>query len=176
MVGQTSFQPTAADFVTASRANFLRQLRSRRFVVRLMAASGIAWLLMTALMLFLGEELGDALVGGLYSSLMALAGILLFLGVTLLLIPRRVARLFRQSKAQQVEMTVQWSDDACFWQSSNGQQRHEWSSYHRWSVSPKCYCLYLNEKLYQFVPRRALTANQDQDLYDTLNRSDLTVW
>ncbi|SEJ05515.1 YcxB-like protein [Sphingobium sp. AP50] len=176
MAEQISFEPTAADFVTAARANYLRQLRSRRFFIRLVIAYAMAFLTMAALLFFLGEAMGDALAQGLYMGAIALSGVLLFLGLTLILLPRRVARLFRQSRSQQVEMLVRWSDEACFWQSANGQQRNEWSSYHRWSAASGCYLLYLNDKLYQFVPRRSLTVDQDRDLRDTLERSAVPSW
>ncbi|QGP79516.1 YcxB family protein [Sphingobium sp. CAP-1] len=173
MAGQISFCATATDFVTASRANYLRQLRSRRFLGRLALTSAVAALVMTGLLVLLGDGWADSLVDGAFMALMAVAAILLFVGLTLLLLPRRVRRLFHQSKSQHGEIQVEWSDDACIWKKAGGTQRHIWSDYHRWLAAPGCYIFYLNEQLYQFVPRHLLTVEQDANLRDTLMASGL---
>lgn len=173
MAGQTSFRATAADFVTASRANYLRQLRSRRFFGRLTLISAVAALVMAGLLLLLGEGWQDALVDGAYMAMMSVGAILLFLGLSLILLPRRVRRLFHQSKSQQGEWRVEWSDHACIWQKPGSEQRQMWTDYHRWFVAPGCYLLYMNDQFYQFVPRHSLTTGQDADLHATLMASGL---
>ncbi|MFX4087824.1 YcxB family protein [Sphingobium yanoikuyae] len=173
MAGQISLHATATDFVTASRANYLRQLRSRRFLGRLTFISVVAVLLMTGLFLFLGEGWRDSLFDGLYMALIVVAGILLFLGLTFLLLPRRVRRLFHQSKSQHGEIRADWSDDGCVWHRTGGEQHYAWTDYHRWFVARGCYLFYLNDQLYQFVPRHLLNAEQDADLHDTLMKSGL---
>lgn len=173
MAGEISFSATAADFVTASRANYFRQLLSPRFLGRLILILIIALLLMTGLFRLMGEGWRDSLVDGFYSALIAVAGIFLFIGLTFLLLPRRVRRLFRQSKSQHGEVRVQWSDNGCIWHRAGGAQSYAWNDYHRWFFGRGCYLFHLNDQLYQFVPRHLLTATQDTDLRETLARSSL---
>ncbi|MDI1296112.1 MAG: YcxB family protein [bacterium] len=173
MADQIVFQPMEADYLLAAKAFYRRQIRSRRFLGRLAMLAGFALLLVVCCLLLLGTGILEALTSGAVGALAGMAALIPCLGLNYLLLPRRVRRLFRQSKSQHQPMTFKWSFDEASWHSEYAQQQMPWLSYHGWLETGSVYLLYLNDNLYQFVPRHILSANQDEDLRNVLVASGL---
>lgn len=173
MAGEITFQPTEADYLTAAKAFYLRQVRSHRFFGRLAMLVAFVFTLVVGALLLLGTPVLEALMSGIVGALSGLVALVPCLGLNYLLLPRRARRLFKQSKSQHQPMTFGWSANDSFWHSAHAEQRLPWLHYHRWRETGSVYLLYLNDTLYQFVPRHILTAGQDTDLRETLIASGL---
>jgi hypothetical protein len=173
MAGEISFQPAEMDYLLAARAFYRQQVRSRRFLGRLAMLAGFVSVLVVGGVLLLGAGVHEALMSGIAGALSGLVALIPCLGLNYLLMPRRVGRLFRQSRTQHHVTTFGWSDEGAWWKSPESQQKSPWSRYHRWHETRSVYLLYLNDQLYQFVPRHVLTAEQALDLTDTIKASEL---
>lgn len=174
MAGEVSFQTTETDYLLAAKAFNLRQVRSRRYLGRIIMSTGFALILVALGLMLLGTPVLEALMLGIVGTLAGMAALVPVLALNHLLLPRRVKRLFAQSKSQHGSMTFGWSADEAFWQSIQAEQRVPWSHYHCWLENKSVYLFYLNDTLYQFLPRHVLTPAQDLDLHSTLIASGLT--
>lgn len=173
MAGEITFEPTEADYLLAAKVHYRRQVRSRRYLRRLVILVGFALSLVVCALLVLGTPILEAVMSGIVGALAGLAALIPCLGLNYLLLPRQVRRLFRQSKSQHHLMTFGWTSEDAYWHSGPSNQRTPWLHYHRWLEARSAYLLYLNDTLYQFVPRHVLTAAQDSDFRETLIASGL---
>ena len=167
MPGEITFKPTEADYISAVRANFLCSLRRPRALRNLaiitalgsMAGVGVGWLG--------GFDGFIAGLGGAAYGAVVWTGIC---GGTLLLLPHRAGRLFRQQRSIHQTFVYQWSDDGleCAFETSN--VRTPWSDFRGFRNAEPAMLLYMNDHLFQFLPHRALCDEASRDLRETIAR------
>ena len=162
MAGHIRFRPEAADYVAATRTGWLKSLRSRPFAIRM--AVFIAIIIVVAIAItwsaadFRATLFAIAFIGGVFFTWLAAC-----LGLSFLLIPRRSRRLFEQQRTLHREFDVEWTDDHLVYRSDTSTTTIAWPDYYRWLEGRGIFLFYLNEQLYHFVPKRALTAEQLTD-------------
>lgn len=168
MAGAARFQPSLEDYVSASRSNFLCQLRSgatwRRIAITYLVIALLA--AMAAGLIF-----GDWPIALLAVPLGSAAGLLALpvcWGLAYLMMPRRCARLFAQQRTLHQLQEIGWDDSALRWQSPTTSLMMPWRDYHRWHETSKEFLLFLNEGLPQFIPHHAFEPEDAADLRKTL--------
>ena len=167
MPGEVTFQPTEADYISAVRANFLCALRRpralRNFAI-ITALGGIAGVAIGLL-----DGLDGVLAGLAGSAYGAVVWASICLG-TLLLVPRRSARLFRQQRSIHRIFTYRWSDDGLECAFEANHLRTPWSEFSGYRDTGTAMLLYTNDSIFQFLPHRALDGEASRDLRDTVAR------
>jgi len=154
-----TFQPTEADFVRANRDWYLRTLMRPRTLFGVVLIGGtLAGL--ESLQGWIGHGVPGVLAAGVLG-----AGLtsLVYLGIYLLM-PRRAGRLYRQQASLQRPLSFGWDETGLSVRSANGAGLVPWSELHRWSDGREMLLFYLNDQLFYFLPHRALTAVQIEDL------------
>lgn len=168
MPAKIAFLPSEADYISASRAAYRCQLRGNRVWRRLLVlAAGVGAVIAAVLWLVFGnlvEALGTGLLAGVCGFLAAPVG----LAITYLTLPRRARRLFHQQRPLHAEQILSWDDTHLHWQGPGFVLNTPWRDYHRWHETGAEFLLFLNEQLPQFIPLRALDAEQADDLRATL--------
>lgn len=86
------------------------------------------------------------------------------LAITYLLIPRRAGRLFRQQRTLAHDFTLAWDSTGLHQAWDGGTNHTPWQDYHDWFEDARIIAFGLNEQLYHFAPKRALTAAQADGL------------
>lgn len=89
------------------------------------------------------------------------------------LLPRRARKIHAQQKSLQVPVGASWTEKGYFASSALGSGTIPWTSYHDWRRDKAMILLMQSEVLFQMIPRRALSAEQDADLVAALERSGL---
>lgn len=163
MSGEVGFAPEERDYIDAARANFSVAIRRPRFLR--------GWAIFTLIAALFGLGLGWVLglsndSWSMAAGYGALAFVLLPLlsGISLLLLPRRVRRLFQQQHRLNRHNVFTWNDREVSLRSDIGAQTLDWNGYYAWSENTAMFLFYLNEQLYQFLPKRVLTDDQITDL------------
>ncbi len=165
MAGQFAFTPIADDYIAVARGSFLRSLTRRRFLVRM----GILLLIGAAAgaaMDFLDTgsvSIGVVLLGGG----MVLCWLAVILTVAFVFTPRRARRLFRQQRALDREFSFAWTDERVVFRSDTSMSDMPWSDYHDWFETEAVFAFGLNEQLFHFAPKRAMSAAAIDDLRRT---------
>lgn len=162
MAGEVAFTPTVEDYQEACRAHFMDAVRRPRFRWR--------WAIILVVFFIIGSGLGallgpvdQAWIMGLAYLVLGIILIPIMLGVTLLLLPRKAARLFRQNRLQALEHRFTWNNEGAAYQTDKAYTRIEWGDYHRTCEGRRTFLLFVNDQLYQFVPKRVLTAAQIEE-------------
>jgi hypothetical protein len=163
MAGQVSFTPEMADYIAASRAAWSRSMRQRPFFVRLAVISLVVAMAGFAFGWSDGT-LGDAVAAAGIAVGAVLLWLFLVCGLTWLLIPRRAGRLFRQQKTLNQENIFSWNDEGLSYRTPKGHSDLTWDDLHGWFERPAVFLFLLNDRLHHFVPKRALTQEQTDDL------------
>lgn len=160
-----------AAHISASRANFRRQIFSRRMLVRLavffvvVVAAGAAIDLGTGsadsywLALVLGIEF-LVIVPALFLALYAA-------------IPRRARRLLRQSSLWNSPVEACWSAAGLVTRVTNGATELAWRDYYGWHPAAVGFLLHFNDQQYQIIPAEALSEQQQEGLRAILEASGL---
>jgi hypothetical protein len=163
MAGEVTYQPNEADYVAAHRDWFVNAIRRKGFSTIASAALSAA-LVMAAIGFLAGDRL-PALVGVFGGGLViGPFAILACWGLSYALLPRRAGRLFRQHRALQKEVSYGWSDAGLTYRAANGSGGMPWEDLHRWAEGKHVFLFYLTDNLFHFVPRRALTDSDAEDL------------
>jgi hypothetical protein len=163
---QISFTPEVADYIAATRAGWWRSVRQRRFFVRITLISLVVALAGFAYGWVDGTP-SEALITAGLAPVVVLLWLFVVCGLTWLLIPRRAGRLFRQQKSLNQEHLVSWDEQGLSFRAAKGYSELAWSDYHDWLERPAVFLFLLNDRLHHFVPQRALTAEQTDDLRTT---------
>lgn len=171
MSGRISFTPDADDYVAACRANFLvawrRPLVLRRFAI----VVSVFTVLGAAFGWYTEREIVPTLIvaagAGLYAALL----LSLIMGITLLLLPRRTRKLFAQQRSIHRRFDYGWSDEGLEASSDLGNIRRGWDEFHGWRRVPSAFLIYHNTQMFEFLPLRAMTGEQAEDLRATMIRS-----
>ena len=166
MTGSVTFTPSKADYIAATRVHLMKQLTSRRFIVRMTILGLGLWGAVTLLGFVLDGELLGAAAIGLLSVMSGFAALGIIIGGNILLLPRRSGRLYDQQKSLHRMTEFSWDETGTRWVSDTGDTRHPWNEYHRWTVTKDVVLLYLNDHFMHFIPRRVLGSASD-DLFAT---------
>ena len=170
MSGMIGFTPDPDDYVAACRANFLAAWRRPSALKRYAIGIGVTAVLGGAFGWFAEREIVPALIvatgAGLYMALL----LLVILGLTFLLLPRRARKLFAQQRSIHRRFEYRWSEDGLESSSDLGSVTRAWSDFHGWRRAPSTFLLYHNAQMFEFLPIRVMTGEQAEDLHATLAR------
>ena len=162
-MGEISFRPTSDDYVSANRAWFWRAVRKPRFAVTL--AVGAAAMVIVGL--FITQDEPNPTVSAVFAGGMVLAFLLvmaILTGLSYLFQPIAARRLFRQHRTLDRDYVVTWDDAGTRFTAVDAHSNTAWHDYHGWYDGRDVLLLMLNERLFQFIPHRVLTADQLADL------------
>ena len=175
MTGSVTFTPSETDYVGAIRANFVFAMRRRR-TLRPIAITALVF---AAIGAGVGLTDGSPAWVAVYAFAGLLYGAVLFGLIYLtsyLLLPRRAGRLFRQQRSIQQSFEYRWSDAGLEWSSAQGAGRFPWSDLHGWRETKPAMLIYMNDTLFQFLPRHAFTHEAADDLRATMERAGLPIY
>ena len=159
------FTPTEADYVAASRANYIIRWRSWPRMCGLLIAAALGMLGGGVLgYVDAGRIDGFVIRLALFYGGCVIAGIILGGGASLLLLPLKTRRMFAQQPAYREPMTFEWSDEAVAFESVLSRTRIGWVQLFRSRETRRDFLLYLSDTVFLFVPKRALTDEQAADL------------
>jgi len=175
MTTTVTFTLTEQDYVAAVQAHYLRLIMSRRSLVGgaiLVVAFGVG---LFAIWSSHGADPYCALYQGLRAGVFAAILLALVRFVGYFSTVSMMRRIVRQQKSACGEKEISWSDDALDGRSKYGDFSFPWTDLHGWSSERIGYLFYLNDYQYYILPRRALTAVQEQDLERTVAASGLPI-
>ncbi|MCP3734120.1 YcxB family protein [Sphingomonas sp. RP10(2022)] len=170
MAGQATFHIDERDHLASLRAANVRQLRSRRFLIRITTLSIVAASVLGGILFAVGEYPWTAVIAVVSGVIGGLAALALLIGLTWLLLPRRARRLYRQNRLLQRQVTARWSDAGLEWETSSGHTRLGWDDVHAWQSDTRVTLVYLTDLLFRMIPAHALDSDARQDLVATLAR------
>lgn len=157
-----SFQPTADDLLAGNRLFYRTSLRSWR-VARAFLLGGAVFAAV-----FLSCVWGQGLIVMAFTAIGGVVGWAVALGVILLgnylQLPRRVRRIYAQQKALHDGVEVTWSEAGITITSSRGGGTFNWSDFLRMHRDDHVVILLQSEALFNFIPIRALTAQQADNI------------
>ena len=149
------FTPTPEDLTTAYRRQALARLWSWASLISVT----VTLLIVGGFLLFVATDipvpvrwviLGCAAAGGL--------------GVPLFMIRWRIPvmarRIYKQQRALHDEITVGWDAAGLHTRTGMGDARLPWAAYHRWREDTAVILRYQSDLLFQFIPKRVVTAAQ----------------
>ena len=166
MQRRIDFEITADDYVAANRLH----VHLIYFSWRGLRALVILWLLYTLVVVALSGEwdlarilplLGITTIG---TPIIAAC----IFGINAFLLARRTRRLFDQQRSLHGKMIAEWNEAGLQLASPNGSGIHEWSDFIKWAESKTMLLFYQNDMLFNLVPKRALTAEQAEDIKTAL--------
>ncbi len=76
------------------------------------------------------------------------------------LLPISVRKQLSRSKVLQGDLVVSWDADRIMFESSHGQSRWPWSDFYRWQESSGGLLLWQSDRVYNYLPKRILAADQ----------------
>jgi len=168
--GHATYMLDAEAQIAASRANYRRQIFSRRVAMRM----AIAVVLFAGIGAVLGVVLDEDPV---WLALLCAGEVLVFFPVLFVAlyfqVPRRVRRLVNQSAIWREPVSVTWSTAGVSSHSANGTTELGWADYHGWHESRSGFLLYFNDQQYQVVPASALAPGEADALRATITASGL---
>ncbi|MDQ8755869.1 YcxB family protein [Sphingosinicella sp. LHD-64] len=167
-MGQTTFRYTEADLIAANHAFQRTQLRSRKALF--FATFMIIWCAGTgAVMAMLDRKtIWPSALGGFVIGLAVLA--LILLGNRLYAV-RYARRNFAQQRNLADEYRIAWDDQGFESVAERGSFRQDWAEFHRWLEDDRLFMLFLSERLYIGIPKRALPPDQLISLRGHLERA-----
>ena len=149
------FTPTADDLAAAYRRQHLARLWSWASLV-----SGVTALLLVAAFLVLAAAEMPLSVKGTILACAILGGLLVPLAMIRWRVPALARRIYRQQRTLHGEVTVEWDAAGLRSVTEAGESRIPWANYHRWREDAAVILLYHSDVVFQFIPKRALTAAQ----------------
>jgi hypothetical protein len=72
--------------------------------------------------------------------------------------------MYRQQRNLHKEFQYGWSEQGLGYRTRYGSGIVPWHEVHRWSDGRDTFLFYINDRLFHFLPRRVLTAEQAEDL------------
>lgn len=167
------FTPQASDYGELQRIVFRQQLQSRRFVGRLSVLLLGAVIIMTIVMIAVGESAASAVRLAILSAAFGAIGLFIVLAGTYLLMPRRAARIFRQQRILHHQMRTSWSSEGLVLTTPHGETRYPWRELHAWAEGSGMVLIQASDLLCYFVPKRCLDSASLDDLRTALAASGL---
>lgn len=161
MNGQVTFAPSQADYVAATRGDYLALIRSPRWLIKITMRLVLLVAIATAFVAFMGDEIGWFPVIMLPVLVLVVATCISF---NLLWFPRKMRRLFAQQPLYGSDMESAWSDRDFTNRGSLGTTVVQWEQFVRWRETSRSFLFYLSDSSYLFVPKRVLDDDQVLDL------------
>jgi len=90
--------------------------------------------------------------------------VVLMIAIYFLFVPISTRRTYRKHKALHRPYTYSWSEAGLAITSSSGQWHVAWSDYLKWTENAQVFILYQAPRLFNILPKRALTPEQVVDL------------
>ncbi|ETR75861.1 hypothetical protein X566_18895 [Afipia sp. P52-10] len=153
---------TADDYATANKLFVLNSLRS--------PAAVVGWVLFAlAGVIFLGLSLGEhrpqdkAVYGGVAASCLVLLVALPLLNY-FVLAPLYARRTYAKQKTLHYPIIFSWSEAGLKTENENGSWTVAWTDYLKWSENSQVILLYQAPRLFQMLPKRVLTVEQQADI------------
>lgn len=165
MSGSLVLTLTEDDYVAAQRLHFWSTTLSAKSLRRLF----LIWAATVALLAIAFQFTSDR-TANRPDSFAVMAVVLAVLLVAaniapqLLIAGRRVRHVFRQQKSLQREIEFTWSQEGLTARDAQSRSHTPWRDYVRWRQGEAVFLFYHSDQLYQFIPRRALTPEQAEDL------------
>jgi YcxB-like protein len=161
MAGETRYTPTEADHGAARLESWRAFWRGRRAARTVLLVVGMWTGLGAVNALSEGRPLiWDMLGYGVCSVLFLL--VVLVVGPFVVRLTSR--RLYRQQKTLHTEMTFAWSAEGIRSASHRGEIRLSWSDLHAWRRGRRSFLFYFNERMFCFLPYRALAEEQKREI------------
>ena len=150
---------TAEDYVAANRLHFLKCLRSRSAFVAfaMLVAAYLIWMAIARI-----DQWGTTGVVALNACFAAV--VVLTMANYFLLIPITTRRTYRNHKALHHPYTFSWSETGLTVTSTSGEWQVAWSDYLKWHEDAQVFVLYQAPRLFNMLPKRALTPEQIVDI------------
>jgi hypothetical protein len=150
---------TADDYVAANQLHCLKCFRtwSALVVLAMLVLAYVIW--MTIAHIDRWGTIGVIALNG------AFAAVVIFLIANyFLFIPISTRRTYRKHKALHRPYTYSWSETGLAITSSSGEWHVAWSDYLKWDENALVFILYQAPRLFNILPKRALTPEQIVDL------------
>jgi hypothetical protein len=176
MTGSVTFTPVETDYIAAVRANYLHRLAARRFWVRAALAIACAVAVLAGVVFVFDGDRNAVMVASLSGGIGGAIGLLVCIGIAFAMLPRRTARLFRQQRTIHQRFDYSWTDYGLSFRSDTASGETPWSDFRGWRETGPAFLIYMNDSLFQFLPRRALTPEAADDLRATLEQSGLPIY
>lgn len=179
MAGAVRFQLTEQDIVAAYRVSVRDRLGgspAARITKQFSAAILVLLLVIWVASLIMSEQPIDAtsLTGFLPITIGILGFIWLMHGLAYLNAARAARQMFHQRATFKRPVSFGWSVEGLSYESDHGSGRIPWSDLHRWLPADHAYLFYMDEHLFYFIPRSALSEAEAKDLEATVTASGLS--
>jgi YcxB-like protein len=156
---------TADDYVAANRLHFLNGLRSRN-ALAIFVMMAVAYLVWTAIAYFdQWEALRVVALNVFFATV-----VILTIANYFLFVPIVTRRAYRNHKLLHRPYTFSWSETGLTVTSSSGQSQVAWSDYLKWYENAQIFILYQAPRLFNMLPKRALTPEQIADVRQCASR------
>ncbi|HEY4252958.1 MAG TPA: YcxB family protein [Roseomonas sp.] len=162
---------TEQDFIASQRLHAWDYLRRRVLSWRF----AVVWLviLLGLAVLFLqpgGWDMTTIAALAVAAIVLPIASILLAMLINRVFGPAAARRIFRQQKSLQQTVEYAWSDAGLKTRTARSESLVPWTDYWKWRQDATTLLLYHSDRLYQFVPKRALTPEQAADMVAVMER------
>ncbi len=163
------FAPSETDLIEANKLWLRQELWTRGNLLFFVCGAVIFALL--ALHFASDAGFGLSLVAAGMGAVTWLLAVSLILGIMRLWLPRRARHRFAQQKPLHSEVQLTWSEDGITFETESGYSRHAWDEFEKWAESRAVFILFYTDRLFSFVPKRALSAGEADELRSLLRRS-----
>jgi hypothetical protein len=150
---------TADDYVAANRLHLLGYLRKRTALVNytMLVLAYFVWVAAA----YLGQW---GAMGWLAFNACFAAVPVCIIASYFLSIPITTRKTYRDHKTIHRPYTYSWSETGLAVASANGEWNLAWSDYLKWDENAQVFILYQAPRLFNILPKRALTAEQIVDI------------
>jgi hypothetical protein len=156
---------TADDYVAANRLHFLNCYR-KRSAVAVFVLLVLAYLVWTAVAhLYQWGATGWLAMNACFAAVPACVIASYFLSV-----PISTRKSYRNHKALHRPYTFSWSETGLAVTSASGEWNVAWSDYLKWDENARVFILYQAPRLFNILPKRALTEEQIVDIRQCAGR------
>ena len=83
--------------------------------------------------------------------------------LSLLVLPRRVKRIYAQQKSLQLNYEVAWDDAAMDVTTSQGTLHYPWTDFVRWNENATTLLVYQSDMMFNFIPKHTLNGDNLDD-------------
>jgi hypothetical protein len=158
-----TFHLTEDDLVAAGRLYSRIRLGRPRTIVAFLCLWFFSLMLFTFLVTGRSSPAAISENPGLIFALSILPFVLVF-SWTAWIIPVMARRNFRQQRSLQGEFGYAWTGETLTVKTEYASFDMPWSHFLRWIEDDKTFLLFESDRLYRVIPKRALTADQQQSL------------
>lgn len=170
MAGEVTFTRNEDDFIAAQKEWWRASFRQPKTWRVWAFAAFMAFLAGASIW---GEGTGSVsgwLYYGVVGLALAVAAILLMLGLQYALIPHKAGKIFDQTASYGRPSILRWNDAGYDEEAVNGSVKFGWADYRAWRDGRNVILLYHNDMLFQYLPHRVLSDDKLADFRETLAR------